>query len=307
MRSLHTRTPLLHSFPLSRRLGVPVYLKLEALQPTGSFKLRGVGRLCVEAAERGVNHFVSSSGGNAGLAAAHAAEVLGKRATVFVPTSTGELTQQRLRSLGAEVIVIGAEWDDAHAEAVAFAKRHEALLVHPFDHPSLWAGHSTLVDELTEDLDSPPGCVVLSVGGGGLLTGVVHGLRRAGWNHVPVIAMETIGADSLACALDAGALVELPAITSAAKTLGARKVAAEAFSVARAHDVRSVRVSDAQASAAQHAFADDHRILVELSCGAALAAVYTPVVEVAFADSVVVVVCGGAGVTLDSLSNSAGA
>ncbi|PIW14952.1 MAG: serine dehydratase, partial [Armatimonadetes bacterium CG17_big_fil_post_rev_8_21_14_2_50_66_6] len=74
-----------------------------------------------------------------------------------------------------------------------------------------------------------------------------------------------------------------------------------------AHDVRSVRVSDAQASAAQHAFADDHRILVELSCGAALAAVYTPVVEVAFADSVVVVVCGGAGVTLDSLSNSAGA
>jgi threonine dehydratase len=98
-------------------------------------------------------------------------------------------------------------------------------MLHPFDDPLLWEGHATLVDEIVRSGEKPE-AIVVSVGGGGLLSGVVEGLRRHDWTNVPVVAVETVGADSLARSLEGGHLVTLDAITSIATSLGAKQVAA---------------------------------------------------------------------------------
>ncbi|XP_068767300.1 serine dehydratase-like isoform X3 [Struthio camelus] len=209
----HVVSPVLESLALAKAAGTKVYMKLENVQPTGSFKIRGIGYLCQEAAKKGCRHFVCSSGGNAGLAAAYAARKLGLPATVVVPSTTGPAVVQKLRELGAEVEVSGQVWDEANQRALELAETEGWVNIHPFDHPLIWQGHASLVRELKDSLETKPDAVVLSVGGGGLLAGVVAGLREVGWLDVPIVAAETWGAHSLHAALEAGQLVSLPDIT----------------------------------------------------------------------------------------------
>jgi L-serine/L-threonine ammonia-lyase len=299
---MHLRTPLIPSLPLSRLAGHPVHLKLENTQPTGSFKLRGIGRFCRVAAAAGARRFVSSSGGNAGLAAAHAARRLGIPALVVVPTRTDERMRALIEAEGAEVVLHGDAWADADARARELAQARDGTYLHPFDHPDIWAGHATLVDELAEDLRDPPGCVIASVGGGGLLAGVLAGLRARGWNDTAVLAAETEGAASLAAAVAAGRPVTLDRLTSVARSLGAPRVAQGVFDLVAAANVTPWVVSDAAAVDACRRFLDDHRMLVEPACGAALSAVYGRAPTVIAARSTVAVVCGGAGITTAELA-----
>jgi L-serine/L-threonine ammonia-lyase len=293
--SLHVNTPLLRAAP-----GLfehpEVWLKMDALQPSGSFKLRGVGRLVQQSAADGARAIVCASGGNAGFAATYAAVALGLPVTIVLPLSSSATVAERLAARGAEVLRHGAVWDEAHEFAVRLAAERGAAYVHPFDHPLLWAGHSTLIDEVFEagvEFDA-----VVTAGGGGLFCGIVEGLRRHRLDRIPVIAVETEGAASLQAALAAGELVSLPAITSIATSLGARCVAPEAFERARSHPTVAVQVSDAQATAACARFADAQRVLVEPACGAALAAVDR---HAAGFRRVLVEVCGGIGVSLELL------
>ena len=190
MKPLHIQTPLFKSQALSIHAGRSVWLKLEALQPCGSFKLRGIGYACQEYARRGANRFISSSGGNAGIAVAYAGRHLSIPVVVVVPETATERAKKLIRQEGAEVIVHGASWQEANALALSMVKATDAFL-HPFDDPLLWQGHATLIDEVA--LGNKPEAVVLSVGGGGLLCGVVEGLHRNHWGDVPVIAVETRG------------------------------------------------------------------------------------------------------------------
>jgi L-serine/L-threonine ammonia-lyase len=297
---LHTRTPLLESLALSKLCGKPVFLKMENMQPTGSFKIRGIGRLCQEGRERGFTHFVSSSGGNAGYAAAYAGRILKTPTTVFVPETTPAQFQQQIAGQGAEVRVTGSVWDEADQAALAFSRAAQALYVPPFDHPAIWEGNSTLIDEVVEEIGAP-GEVVVSVGGGGLLCGVISGLARHQFERTPVIAVETEGTASLAASLQAGRLVTLDQIRGVAKSLGAKTVAAQAFEWARERPVAPLVVSDAVAMKACVRFADDHKCLVEAACGASLAAAYSQSALLSEAERVVIVVCGGIGVSLESL------
>lgn len=299
MNTLHIHTPLWESPRLSARLGAPVLLKMEALQPAGSFKTRGMGRVCQEHAAAGARRLVCSSGGNAGLAVAYAGRRLGLPTTIVVPRSTSEWARAMIRREGAAVIEHGAAWDEAHAFAQTLLDA-DAAYIHPFDDPLVWAGNSTLIDEVAAS-EPKPGAVVLSVGGGGLLCGVVAGLMRVGWNDVPVLAVETAGAASYAAALAAGQPVTIEAIRSIAVTLGARRVAARAVELAGLHPIRSHLVSDREALDACLQFADDQRILVEPACGAALAAVENPPEAIRGRGPLLVVVCGGAGVSLELL------
>ena len=227
MKRLHLETPLIESPALSASAGRSVWLKMEALQPTGSFKIRGVGAACQEYARRGATRFLSSSGGNAGIAVAHAGRHLGLPVVVVVPETTTERAIALIEREGAKIVVHGASWQEANAHALSRVEESDAFL-HPFDDPLLWQGHASLIDEVVRS-DVRPDVVVLSVGGGGLLCGVVEGLQRHGWNDVPVVAVETEGADSLAQSLRAGRRVELAAITSLATSLGARQVGEQAF------------------------------------------------------------------------------
>ncbi|MFB6231046.1 MAG: pyridoxal-phosphate dependent enzyme [Salinibacter sp.] len=299
MSALHRRTPLLHSPALSRASGSDVRVKLESVQPAGSFKIRGIGHACRTYVERGAAHLVASSGGNAGLAVAHAGRKLGVPVTVVVPESTTERAKELIRQEEAEVIVEGASWNEAHEHALTLMG-DDAAYLHPFDDALLWEGHSTIVDEVVEE-GVEPEAIVVSVGGGGLFCGVVQGLRRHGWSEVPVVAVETEGTRSLRAALEAGHPAPLGAIASVATSLGAKQVGEQTFTLAQEHPTKSVVVSDDAAVTACIRFLDDHRQLVEPACGAALAVAYDNPEVLSDAGTVVLIACGGAGVTLEKL------
>ena len=296
---LHLHTPLIESGAMSARDGQSVWLKMEAMQPPGSFKIRGIGFACEEYVRRGATRFISSSGGNAGIAAAYAGRRLGVPVVVIVPETTTARAKELIARENAQVIVHGASFQEANALAQSMVTGSDAF-IHPFDDPLLWQGHASMIDEVAA-AGMRPDAVVLSVGGGGLLCGVVEGLRRNGWNDVPVVAVETLGADSFAQSLAAGERIELPGISSIATSLGARKVAQQAFVFAQQHPVRSIVVSDADAVQACLRFMDDHRVVVEPACGASLAVAYDATKSLGDYSKVLVIVCGGVTATVGQL------
>jgi L-serine/L-threonine ammonia-lyase len=299
-----------------------IYLKLETLQPSGSFKSRGIGQFLLahlsKIDDREKIHFYSSSGGNAGLACVCAAVSLGVPATIVVPMSTTPYMMDKIRAAGAaEVIQMGASWAeaDAHLREVvvtgARAKGQTPVYVPPFDAQDIWDGHATMVPEILEQLgpeEGPPDAIVCSVGGGGLFCGIMQGLTAAGHINTKVLAVETEGADSLAFSLGQGCLSTLPSITSIATTLGARRVAAQAYEYAQRNSVTSVVLSDAAAMEGCVRFAEDERIMVEAACGVSMALCYQDRLKkhlprLTEESKVVIVVCGGANVSVQMLSD----
>ena len=298
---LHSQTPLWKSETLGRQLSSQVYLKMEAFQPVGSFKLRGMGAACQAASLRGVDQVFSSSGGNAGYTVAYAGRQLGLAVTIVVPETTSDRARELIEAEEASLIIHGASWDDAHSHATRLAEEKKGAYIHPFDDPVIWGGHASLVPEIAREI-SKPGMVVVSVGGGGLLAGLVQGLHDVGWQDVPVIAVETYGTNSFARSVSAGYLVTLEKIDSIAVTLGARKVCQQALDWTHRHDIIPWQVSDRAAVDACLRFADEHRVLVEPACGAALAVGYSPIPPIEGHEQVVFIVCGGAGVNRTALA-----
>ncbi len=299
MAQLHIETPYIESRALTIHSGRSIWLKMEALQPPGSFKIRGVGLKCQAAVKNGAVRFISSSGGNAGIAVAYAGRKLSVPVIVVVPETATDRAKALVQQEGAEVLVHGASWQEANTLALSMVGSGDAF-IHPFDDELLWRGHASMVDEMARS-GAVPDAIVLSVGGGGLLCGVVEGLQRNNLGAVPVIAVETKGADSFSHAIKAGHPVELPSIQSIASSLGARKIAQQAFECTKQHSIHSVVVSDRQALEACEAFMLDHRVVVEPACGAALAAIYENVEEIHEFKKVAVIVCGGVTATIEQL------
>lgn len=304
---LWTETPLIFSSHLSTRLGrdeYAVYLKLENLQPSHSFKYRGVSLFIQRAlATHGQTlHVVCALGGNAGLAAACAAQVLGVPCTIYLLSGVDARTHAFLHNVGAEVVVVGRFYFEALREAEAAVRTQpNAVLVPAYDHPTLWEGHASMIAEVRTQLprDVKPAAVFCSVGGGGLLGGVIEGCRDAGWDDVPVVALETHGS---ACFYHSVAANRAPTddaptgvtlrtdythgvrvahiaeLKSKATSLGASEPSAGVVRAAldRAGGVKCVTVPDEVTMQLAGAFSDDHKFLVELACSATLVPAYKP-------------------------------
>lgn len=300
MKPFHLVTPTYHSQSLSSLTGKEVWLKMECFQPVGSFKIRGIGALCQQAFSRGVTSIVASSGGNAGLAAAYSAKQLNLPAIIFVPESTSILMIDKMKQLDAQVIVKGKVWLDAHHEAVEYAELHSAQYIHPFDQEDIWYGHSSMIGEVKQQMPEPPDLILVSVGGGGLLCGVLEGLHRNEWQKVPVLAVETEGAASFKKSLEEGALVKLENIHTIANTLGASQVCRQAYEWSSRHPIQAELVSDWQAVDACLQFLDHHFVMVEPSCGASLAMLYHHLNKIE-GQRILVIVCGGVGIDIKQL------
>ena len=299
MTNIHINTPLIESLFVGKNLCAEVWLKIEALQPCGSFKARGIGYACKKYRADGAKALVSSSGGNAGLAVAYSGRRLGIPVTVVVPKTTKKRAIDLIKLEGAEVIVTGNNWDDAHSHAMTLSKNGVAY-IHPFDDPIIWEGHASIIDEIS-NAGITPDAVVLSVGGGGLLCGVVEGLKRNNWKDIPILAVETKGADSLRAASLANKHVGIDSISSIATSLGAKKIARRAFELLNEHRIISHVVTDDDAINGCYNFLEDHRIIVEPACGASLSAVYNECDFLKDRKTIVVIVCGGVGVTMKQL------
>lgn len=290
IRSHLVPTPLIRSEEFSRRLGANIYFKLETLQPTHSFKVRGafsaLTRLTADQRRIGV---VTASGGNHGLAVAHAAAKLGVPASVFLPESATEAKLTAIRRLEPEVIIHGAAWDDANALAMRVAKESGRTYIHPFDNASVMAGQGTLVPEILQQLE--PDLIVASIGGGGLISGILSAVQHFS-PSTKVVGVETEGADSMYQSYRAGRIVELPAITSIAETLGARKTEKFQFETVSHYVTDLVTVSDRSAIGALLEILDLEKLLTEPAASCSVAALSEGKIPCKAGDNVVVVLCG---------------
>ncbi|MCX5343002.1 threonine/serine dehydratase [Streptomyces atratus] len=263
--------------PLDARSEEPceVWFALEFMQHTGSFKARGAQNFIQAHREAGTlpdTGVTIASGGNAGLACAWAARQQGVRATVFLPTVAPAVKVARLRDLGADVRVVGAEYAEALATCEEFAASSGALAAHAYDHPLIAAGAGTLLEEIHARI---PGLdtVVVSVGGGGLFAGVATAAQHHG---IRTVAVEPENCRALNAAIEAGRPVDVPVDSVAIDALGARRATALALHAARQDDVRSVLVPDGEIVRARQALWDHRRVAVEHAAATALAALTAP-------------------------------
>ncbi|KIE26718.1 threonine dehydratase [Streptomyces sp. MUSC 125] len=262
-----------HRDPLDKRPEQPwaVWLALEFMQHTGSFKARGAQNFIRAHRDAGTlpdAGVTIASGGNAGLACAWAAQRQGVRATVFLPETAPEVKTAKLSSYGADVRLVGQEYAEALAACEAFAAASGALTSHAYDHPLIAAGAGTLMEEIHQhipDLDT----VVVAVGGGGLFAGVATAAQQHG---IRTVAVEPEDCRALHAALRSGHPVDVSVNSIAADSLGARRTSAMALHAAQQDRVTPVLVSDDEIINARQALWNHHRIAVEHGAATALAA-----------------------------------
>jgi len=289
-KSLYSVTSLIESKTIQN-----VFYKLECDQPSFSFKIRGMERLCRFHLEKGVKRFIASSGGNAGYSLAYVGQQLGLEVSVIVPSTTSSYMMDKIVSLGAKVEMFGDVWDEANIRALEIADKTGAVYVSPFDDPLLWDGHSTIIDECKIQMKKPDHLVV-SVGGGGLLCGIIEGLKRNHWSDVKITTVETTGAASFYESWKAQKVVELKEINTIANTLGAKRITEKALSLANQFQVTPLLVSDDEAVKASELFYKETSKKVEPACGAALSIPFLYPESFDENERVLVIVCGGANV-----------
>ena len=262
-------------------------LKLEQTQHAGSFKARGAfANLLLRAVPKaGV---VAASGGNHGVAVAFAAAKLGIPARIFVPRVASPAKIDRIRSLGAELVVGGDLYADALAASEIWIAQSGAMAVHAYDQPETLLGQGTLAAELERqapDLDT----LLVAVGGGGLIGGIAAWYR----GKTRVIAVEPEGAPTLYMALKAGKPVDAPAGSIAADSLAPRQVGQLMFPIARQFVDRALLVSDDAIRAAQKSLWQSTRLVAEPGAAVALAAVQCGAYRPASGEKIGILICGG--------------
>ncbi|MFD9703676.1 serine/threonine dehydratase [Lentzea sp. NPDC059081] len=247
-------TPVLHASVDGR----PLVFKLEHLQLTGSFKIRGAVNklLSLKAAE-----VVTASGGNHGIAVAQAAQLLGAHATVFVPVTAPETKTKRIEALGAKLIRHG----DTYAEAALAARGYGAAYVEAYNDLTVIEGQSTVTQEIVEDAPDVD-TIFVAVGGGGLVAGAA---LASGGRHV--VAVEPENCRAMHNALETGAPVDSVVRSVAADALGATQAGALALEILQRNNVTSALVTDDEILAARDRLWEEFRIAVEPAGAAAFA------------------------------------
>lgn len=265
----------------------PLTLKLELLQHSGSFKVRGAfaNLLTRPVPAAGV---VAASGGNHGAAVAYAAKRLGIPAHIFVPTVCSPAKVQRIRDFGATMTMTGERYADALAESEAWAAAHGALTIHAYDQMETLLGQASLAMELADQVPNAD-TLLVAIGGGGLIGGV------AGWyqRRAKIVGVEPFAAPTMSEAFRAGRPVDAPAGGVAVDSLAPKRVGELTYTIAKAQVEQIVLVEDDEIVAAQQALWDSFRIAAEPGGAAALAAVLSGRYVPARDEHVVAVVCGG--------------
>jgi threonine dehydratase len=278
-RGVVEHTPTMHSEALSEATGADVHLKLENLQRTGAFKIRGaynrISALDEASREAGV---VCASAGNHAQGVALAARDQGVEAVICMPEDAPISKVQATRDLGAEVVLEGRDYNEAYDRAREIEADRGLAFVHPYDDPDVVAGQGTIGLEILEavpDVDT----VLVCVGGGGLLAGIATAIK-AQRPDTRVIGVEPTGADALHRSLAAGERVELDAVDTIADGLATRSCGEIAFQVAREHVERVVTVDDDAIAGAILHLLEDEKSLVEGAGAAAGAALLADTLDV---------------------------
>lgn len=246
IRPYIAHTPLLPSQAWSERFGFPVHLKLENLQVTGAFKIRGAINTLLVLKERGADHVVAASSGSHAMGVALAARITGLRATIFMSENSPEVKRRKVRACGADLTIHGRNFDDALREAIAFAERQGAALVHGLEDELVSAGHGTMALEIEEALPDVD-FLAMPIGGGGAIAGVLMALAMdsdPARRTVPVWGVQSQGAPSMWVSLERGRPVELESIDTVADAIAVRRPGTRPFDLVQSYGAGVVTVPD---------------------------------------------------------------
>ena len=276
------RTPVLETDVF----GMPLSLKLEQMQHTGSFKARGAmnSLLSMDVPKAGL---VAASGGNHGAAVAWAAARLGHRARIYVPELAGEVKINLIRSLGADLIVVPGVYANALEQALAYEKDSGAAQIHAFDAPGTVAGQGTVMAEW-EEQGLTADTVLIAVGGGGLIGGAMAWLE----GRRKLVGVEPFNAPTLTQALEHGPQTTVEVSGLAANALGAKQAGRICYDLARTTNTGCVNVEDAAIAEAQHRLWSALRLVVEPAGAAALAALLSGAYRPQKGERLAVLLCG---------------
>lgn len=284
------RTPLEKSETLSKHLGFDVYVKYELFQKTGSFKPRGAfNKMLGFSDEERARGVVAVSGGNHAQAVSYVANALGIQAVILMPENTPKVYLDATRASGAAIAL-----QPSIAEAFARIEHYRGegmILVHPFDDPLVIAGQGTVGLEIMEDVPDATD-IVASIGGGGMACGVAAAAKSID-HSVRIWGVETEGADAMAQALAAGHPVELPAITSIAKTLGAPAVSESTLELTKKYLESVTVVPDSEAVDAMVFILERLKVITEPAASCTLAAARRLGDNFGSETKLVLVFCGG--------------
>lgn len=304
-----------------------VFFKNEYEQPSGSFKLRGIGNLVgksvEEARRQGKDNIqvLASSGGNAGLAAAYASRFYGVPCTVVLPRISKPEVLAKLQEYNAETVVYGKNINEADYylknTVMEVYKEKHIIYCHPFDNPLIWEGHSSIIDEISNQLSGSElqkmKSVVCSVGGGGLYNGIVDGLKKNKIDKATsMLLIETNQAPTMTESVNAGQVITLKSVSSLATSLACSYLSPkslENYVDPNGYKSYIETIDDLETIKALIQFYTQTGIVVEPACGAALSVVYNQIqlLEKNFPlkedDIIVVVVCGGSCTSIEGLQD----
>lgn len=285
-------TPCLLSPWCSKQTGAEVHLKLELLQFTGAFKIRGALSKVMSLSKTDLNRgFAVFSMGNHGLGVSYAAKKLGSTAKIFLPDTTSEIKQESIRFWGGEVILAGPDFASAKQEAVECANREGRILIHPFDDEDVIRGQGTLGYEILNSLPDVD-AVVVPIGGGGLISGIARYIREKK-SSAKIYGVETLGSEAMLKSLEAGALITLPKVTSIADSIALKSAAERTFNYTRQFVEKVVAVSDDEAVSALVDLLKREKVFCEPAASCTYAAALGPLKSELEGKKVVLVLSGG--------------
>ncbi|WP_062228761.1 threonine ammonia-lyase [Aureimonas frigidaquae] len=299
IRPMVRRTPVL-AMEQSPRAGLsnPLHLKLECLQVSGSFKIRGAAnRVATLGPDRIAAGLVAASGGNHGMATAYMAAQHGVAATIFLPANASPIKAQKLRLLGATVRHVGTVWDEAHEAAQSFAQSAGAFYMHPFADPAIVAGQGTVAVEMLEQIPDAD-LFIVAIGGGGLIAGMSQFIRSVR-PQARIVGVEPVGSPTLHASFAAGEVVRLPQVTTRVATMACGRTAESIYETARRHVDEIVLIEDDDMQRAAELLWLDFGIAADLSGAASLAALMAGAVRPEPGACVAGLVCGAG---IDGLS-----
>ncbi|RFC67175.1 MULTISPECIES: threonine ammonia-lyase [Mesorhizobium] len=285
-------TPLIPVNALSAPLSeAELWLKLECLQATGSFKARGAtNKLLATPPDEMARGVTTASGGNHGVAVARAAKLASVPATIFVPTTVTPAKIEKLRNWGATVEVVGSVWNETNLSALAFARDKGCAYFHPFADPYVVAGQGTLALEILDqqpDLDA----ILIAIGGGGLITGMAVALKALK-PSIRIVGIEPVGAPTFCASLAAGHVVRLDSVTTRVATMACAETDADVFARSRNLIDDVVLIEDDDMLDAARWLWFEMGLAADLSGAAAIAALLKRNLVFAAGQKICALVCG---------------
>ena len=294
-------TPLEQAKDLSKRFQNQILLKREDLQPVFSFKLRGaynkMSKLSLNELNNGV---IASSAGNHAQGVALSAKALKCKALIVMPLTTPETKVKAVKSLNAEVLLHGENYDEAYEKAVSISKEKSLTFIHPFDDPDVIAGQGTIALEIHRQSESQPDAIYVAVGGGGLIGGIAA-YTKSLWPGIKIIGVEPKDACAMTLSLERGERVELEDVGLFADGVAVRKVGQHTFDLAQKYVDSMVTVSTDEICAAIKDVFEDTRSILEPAGALAIAGLKADITRRKIKGAKLVAVACGANMNFDRL------